>query len=244
MEAKYSVGGLDAEQPALAALTTMRILLIEDDLNIGHGVMQALPTGGLQVVWVRSLNQATQALADQEFEAIVLDLGLPDGDGLQWLVQQRLIQMLLPVIVLSARDSLSQRLQGLEYGADDYLVKPFALGELLARLHAALRRARGFKEGGLTCRGLVVDPASMCATVNGHPVALSRTEFQLLCALVRRTGRVVARSQLEELALLGAESNSLDMHMSNLRKKLGAGYIRTVRGVGYVIDEERSHGVD
>lgn len=215
----------------------MRILLIEDDLNIGNGILQALPNGGLQVAWVRTLAHADAALAKDEFVSIVLDLGLPDGDGLQWLVFQREKGMHLPVLVLSARDSLNQRLLGLEYGADDYLIKPFALSELLARLHAMLRRSTGFKTGVLVCRGLSVNPSSFSASMNGVSLSLSRTEFQLLCALLYRVGRVVTRSQLEDLALVGSESNSLDMHMSNLRKKLGSTYIRTVRGVGYVIDE-------
>ncbi|MBB5206068.1 DNA-binding response OmpR family regulator [Inhella inkyongensis] len=220
----------------------MKILLVEDDLDLGQGTSLALQHAGLDVSWVRNLSKAQAQMDAQTFAAIVLDLGLPDGDGLLWLHKLRSLGRTLPVLILSARDSLPDRLRGLDGGADDYLVKPFALDELLSRLRALLRRSGVFRADALACRGLTMDAEARQAELDGKPLTLSPTEFQLLHALLRRVGRVVTRAQLEALALANAEVSSLDMHMSNLRRKLGPGWLRTVRGIGYVIDlEPRTH---
>jgi len=217
----------------------MNILLIEDDIELGNGVRIALEDQGLQVTWVRRLQEAVQALDTTACDLVLLDLGLPDGSGLSLLTRLRRDKQVTPVLVLTARDSLEDRIAGLDSGADDYLVKPFALAELLSRVRALARRSYGLVNETLEVRGLSLHEATMRVTVHGKAVDLSRSEFDLLCILVKRADRVLTRRVLEEQVLQGGmnnESNVLDVHMSNLRKKIGAGYIRTVRGVGYVID--------
>jgi two-component system response regulator QseB len=217
----------------------MNILLIEDDIELGNGVRIALEDQGLQVTWVRRLQEAVQALDTTPCDLVLLDLGLPDGSGLTLLTRLRRDKQVTPVLILTARDSLEDRIAGLDSGADDYLVKPFALAELLSRVRALARRSYGLVNETLEVRGLSLHEATMRVTVDGKAVDLSRSEFDLLCILVKRVDRVLTRRVLEEQVLQGGihnESNVLDVHMSNLRKKIGAGYIRTVRGVGYVID--------
>ncbi|NJN00255.1 MAG: response regulator [Aquincola sp.] len=217
----------------------MNILLVEDDPELGSGVRLALVDQGFTVVWVRRLDEAAHELEGGLTDLVLLDLGLPDGDGLNLLVRLRRVHQTLPVLVLTARDALDDRLAGLDGGADDYLVKPFALAELLSRIRALARRSFGFDRGTLELRGLVLNEATMRASVDGMAVDLSRSEFLLLATLVKRADRVVTRRMLEEHVLPGGlnnESNVLDVHISNLRKKIGDGYVRTLRGVGYVID--------
>jgi len=217
----------------------MNILLIEDDIELGNGVRIALEDQGLHVTWVRRLQEAVQALDTTPCDLVLLDLGLPDGSGLTLLTRLRRDKQVTPVLILTARDSLEDRIAGLDSGADDYLVKPFALAELLSRVRALARRSYGLVNETLEVRGLALHEATMRVTVDGKAVDLSRSEFDLLCILVKRIDRVLTRRVLEEQVLQGGihnESNVLDVHMSNLRKKIGAGYIRTVRGVGYVID--------
>ena len=217
----------------------MNILLVEDDPELGSGVRIALVDQGFSVIWVRRLDEATHELDGSLTDLVLLDLGLPDGDGLTLLKRLRRERKTLPVLVLTARDALDDRLAGLDSGADDYLVKPFALAELLSRIRALARRSFGFDGEALELRGLVLHEATMRASVDGLAVELSRSEFLLLCTLVKRADRVVTRRVLEEQVLPGGlnnESNVLDVHISNLRKKIGEGYVRTVRGVGYVID--------
>jgi two-component system response regulator QseB len=217
----------------------MNILLIEDDIELGNGVRIALEDQGLHVTWVRRLQEAVQALDTTACDLVLLDLGLPDGSGLTLLTRLRRDKQVTPVLILTARDSLEDRIAGLDSGADDYLVKPFALAELLSRVRALARRSYGLVNETLEVRGLSLHEATMRVTVDGKAVDLSRSEFDLLCILVKRVDRVLTRRVLEEQVLQGGihnESNVLDVHMSNLRKKIGAGYIRTVRGVGYVID--------
>jgi two-component system, OmpR family, response regulator QseB len=221
----------------------MNILLVEDDLELGNGVRIALADQGFSVVWVRRLVDAEHELAVSLTDLVLLDLGLPDGDGLTLLKKMRRELKTLPVLILTARDSLDDRLTGLDCGADDYLVKPFALAELLSRIRALARRSFGFENEAITLRGLVLSEATQRATVDGMVVELSRSEFLLLSTLVKRADRVVTRRTLEEQVLPGGlnnESNVLDVHISNLRKKIGDGYVRTVRGVGYVIDRQVS----
>lgn len=221
----------------------MKVLLVEDDLDLGNGIRIALGDAGLDVVWLRRLEDAVHALASQQCDLVLLDLGLPDGDGLMLLARLRRERRTLPVLILTARDALEDRLFGLDSGADDYLVKPFALAELLSRVRALARRSYGFDGDMLAVRGLCLHEPTRRVSVEGRPVELSRSEYALLAALLKRAGRVITRRVLEEQALPAggsAGSNVLDVHMSNLRRKLGDGYIRTVRGVGYVIDQERA----
>lgn len=222
----------------------MKLLLIEDDLDIGGGAHRALGETGFEVVWVRTLSRAMDFLEADSFEIAVLDLGLPDGDGMTWLRRLRERGLTQPVLILSARDALSARLTGLEDGADDFLLKPFVLDELIARLKAMLRRWRGFQSGQLQVNDLVLDEHAMRLFLRGNPVRLSPTEFQIVHVLLKRLGRVVPRSTLESLALNDGGAGALDMHISNLRRKLGRYAVRTVRGIGFVIDKDAFHEVD
>ena len=220
----------------------MKILLIEDDLDLGNGVRIALANQGMETVWVRTLDDARRQLDTAGCDLVLLDLGLPDGDGLTLLVQIRRTRQGMPVLILSARDALSDRLRGLDSGADDYLVKPFELAELLSRVRALARRSFGFDGEALAIRGLALHAPTRRVTVDGNPVELTASEYELLKMLMMRAGRVVTRRSLEEQALPGSQSgsNTLDVHMGNLRRKIGDGYVRTVRGVGYVIDQAGS----
>ena len=219
----------------------MNILLVEDDLELGNGVRIALQDQAMQVVWVRRLSEAQQQLETVAFDVVLLDLGLPDGDGLELLTRLRRERHTTPVLILTARDALDDRLHGLDSGADDYLVKPFALAELLSRVRALARRSFGMVGETLEVRGLSMHLPTMRVSVGDDDVDLSPSEFELLGFLLRRLDRVVTRRTLEEQVLRGGSenvSNVLDVHISNLRRKIGDGYIRTVRGVGYVVDRQ------
>lgn len=221
----------------------MKLLVVEDDLDLGDGIRIALSDLGLDVVWVRRLEQAVAALDDESLDMVLMDLGLPDGDGLTLLSRIRQSTRRLPAIILSARDTLQDRLRGLDEGADDYLVKPFDLAELQSRVRALARRSGLGADEGLRLRGLYLHEPTRQVSLDGEPVSLSRSEFDLLALLLKRMGRVQTRRVLEEHALRGlsgVESGALDVHMSNLRRKIGVGYIRTVRGIGYVIDAATS----
>jgi two-component system response regulator QseB len=223
----------------------MKLLLVEDDLDLGNGVRVALADHHVEVVWVRRLDDALRTLDSSLFDMLVLDLGLPDGDGLDLLLSLRRNRQRLPVLILSARDSLNDRLQGLDHGADDYLVKPFALAELLSRVRALARRSFGFDDDTLQLRGLALHEPTRRASLEGRPVELSRCEFDLLALLLKRVDRVVTRRILEEQVIPGGldnGSNALEVHVSNLRRKIGPGFIRTVRGIGYVVDAQRQPG--
>jgi two-component system response regulator QseB len=219
----------------------MRLLLVEDDLDLGNGVRIALGDHAMDVVWVRRLSDALRTLEQQSFEMVLLDLGLPDGDGISLLTRLRREWRRLPVLILSARDSLHDRLHGLDSGADDYLVKPFALAELVSRVRALARRSYGQGDGTLHLRGLSLHEPTRRVSVAGQNIELSRCEFDLLALLLRRMDRVVTRSGIEEEVIPGGSangSNALEVHVSNLRRKIGPGFIRTVRGIGYVIDSQ------
>jgi two-component system response regulator QseB/two-component system response regulator BasR len=218
----------------------MKICLVEDDLELGKALQSALQDAGQEVVWVRRAGDARRWVEAEPFDAVLLDLGLPDGNGIEVLRDLRAGGHTLPILVITARDSLEDRLNGLDRGADDYLVKPFAVTELLARLRAVLRRATGWSESGeqvWKVKDLVLDDKRMLLTRSGTPVVLSKTEFALLHALMRYPDRVLTRRELESRALPHSEGAALDVHMSHLRQKIGEGYIRTVRGVGYVVDK-------
>jgi len=223
----------------------MNVLLIEDDLDIGNGVRIALTDQGITVVWVRRLADALAALESAAHDIVLLDLGLPDGDGISLLQRLRRERQTLPVLILTARDALSDKLAGLDAGADDYLVKPFALAELLSRLRALARRSYGYDGDTVEVRGLSLHEPTLRVSAAGRPIDLSRSEYLLLSTLLKRADRVQTRRMLEEQVLSGSsagDSNALEVHISNLRRKIGDGYIRTVRGVGYVIDKTGARG--
>lgn len=214
----------------------MRILLVEDDTLLGDGIRAGLKLANYAVDWVQDGKQADAALRDHTYDACVLDLGLPQRDGLSVLRALRERGSALPVLILTARGSSAEKVAGLDQGADDYLVKPFDLDELHARLRALVRRAAGQASPKLTCGTLTLDPASKEVTLRGAPVALSAREFALLQDLLTHPTHVRTRDQLEEsLYAWGEEagSNTVEVYIHHLRKKLGPQAIRTLRGLGY-----------
>lgn len=216
----------------------MRILLAEDDPLLGDGLRAGLRQHGFQVDWVRDGHAALRELRAGEHAAAVLDLGLPRLDGLDVLAQARAAGVTVPVLVLTARDALPQRVRGLDAGADDYVVKPVDLEELAARLRALVRRAHGQPRECLRAQGVELDPAQRRVSRDGVPVTLSTREFDLLHSLMLHAGRVLTRDQLEQhLYPWGqeVESNAVEVHIHHLRRKLGSGLIVTVRGVGYTL---------
>ena len=216
----------------------MRLLLVEDDPMIGASVERSLRASGHAVDWAKDGVSAAEALRGEPYEAVVLDLGLPGRGGLDVLRDLRRRGDRTPVLVATARDAVADRVAGLDAGADDYLVKPFDLEELAARLRAVQRRSEGRAAPRLEHAGLVLDPASHEVTVDGTPVSLSAREFEILHALLEHPGRPLSRTRLEE-RLYGwgdeVESNAVEVHVHALRRKLGARWIKTLRGVGYVV---------
>lgn len=216
----------------------MRVLLAEDDPMIGASVRQGLSQDGFTVDWVEDGRAAELALANGVHDALLLDLGLPRRAGLEVLGAMRRRGDLRPVLILTARDAVADRVAGLDAGADDYMVKPFELDELAARLRALLRRSSGRAVPVLTHGEVELDPAAHEVRRNGEPVALSAREFALLEALLARPGAILSRVQLEE-KLYGwadsVESNAVEVHIHALRRKLGADFIRNVRGVGWMV---------
>jgi two-component system response regulator QseB len=216
----------------------MRVLLVEDDQMIAEGVRKGLRGDGWAVDWVQDGTSALSALDNQPYDLMLLDLGLPKRDGLQVLRALRAKGRTLPVMIVTARDAVADRVTGLDAGADDYLVKPFDLDELGARMRALLRRNSGRSESLIRHGGLTLDAATHEVTLDGAPVALSAREFALLEALLARPGAVLSKSQLEEKMYgWGDEigSNTVEVYIHLLRKKLGADAIRNVRGLGYMI---------
>jgi DNA-binding response OmpR family regulator len=219
----------------------MRILLAEDDSLLGDGLRAGLRQLGFLVDWVRDGEAAERELRAQPYTAAVLDLGLPRKDGLQVLAAIRAAKIATPVLVLTARDTVPDRILGLDMGADDYVVKPVDLHELAARLRALVRRAHGQPHECLAAQDVVLDPASRTVRKADVPVTLSNREFDLLQAFLLGAGRVLSREQLEQqLYSWGQEvdSNAIEVHIHNLRRKLGNTLIHTVRGVGYTLLRE------
>jgi DNA-binding response OmpR family regulator len=214
----------------------MRLLLVEDDQMIGEAVLDALRADGYTVDWLRDGTSAGAALHAESFDLVLLDLGLPGRDGVQVLQDLRGRKDATPVLVLTARDGVRDRIRGLDAGADDYLLKPFDLDELGARIRALLRRSAGRGEPVFEHGPLRLDPATHQASLHGEPVTLSAREWALLTALLARPGAVLSRAQLEE-KLYGWKdeviSNAVEVHIHSLRKKLGQGLIRNLRGVGW-----------
>ena len=222
-------------------MIAMRILLAEDDPLLGDGLRAGLRQQGFLVDWVRDGQAAERELLTEPYAAAVLDLGLPLKDGLHVLGAVREAGIRLPVLVLTARDTVPDRIRGLDLGADDYVLKPVDLGELAARLRALVRRSHGQPQEHLQAQGVVLDPAGRCATRDGEAVQLSTREFDLLHVLMLSAGRVLTREQLEQqLYSWGQEvdSNAVEVHIHHLRRKLGSGLIQTVRGVGYLLPRE------
>ncbi len=216
----------------------MRILLVEDDTLLGSGLRVGLDQRGFQVDWVRDGVAAERELLSGQHQAVVLDVGLPRQDGLSVLKTVRARGINTPVLVLTARDAVAQRVEGLNLGADDYVVKPVDLDELAARLHALVRRAHGKTQTTLQLRDVVMNPAARQVSRHGEAISLSTREFDLLQALLLNAGRVLSREQLEQhLYSWGheVESNTIEVHIHHLRRKMGAGLIDTVRGVGYIV---------
>ncbi len=219
----------------------MRILLAEDDPLLGDGLRAGLRQLGFLVDWVRDGEAAERELRAQAYNAAVLDLGLPRKDGLDVLSAVRQAGITTPVLVLTARDTVPERILGLDRGADDYVVKPVDLDELAARLRALVRRAHGQPQESLSAQDVTLEPAARTVVQAGAVVGLSTREFDLLHTLMLNAGRVLSREQLEtHLYSWGQEvdSNAVEVHIHNLRRKLGSSLIHTVRGVGYMLARE------
>ncbi|TMG80676.1 MAG: response regulator transcription factor [Betaproteobacteria bacterium] len=216
----------------------MRVLLAEDDAMIGASVRRGLAQDGFTVDWVQDGRAAELALAENVHDALLLDLGLPRKDGIELLTAMRKRGDGRPVLIMTARDAIADRVAGLDAGADDYVVKPFDLSELAARLRALLRRRSARAEPLLRFGDIELNPATREARVHGAPVALSARELALLEALLARPGAILSRAQLED-KLYGwsdpVESNAVEVHIHSLRRKLGADLIRNVRGVGWMV---------
>jgi len=216
----------------------MRILVVEDDALLGDALQTGLRQAGFAVDWVRDGEAADTALATEEFSAIVLDLGLPRVGGLELLRRLRARADHTPVLLLTARDALDDRVRGLDSGGDDYVVKPVALAELAARLRALVRRRHGVASTAIRVGPLTVEPAARRVTFDGRDVDVSPREFTVLHELAQNAGRVLTREQLETRLYewdRALESNAIDVHVHHLRRKLSNGTIRTIRGVGYMI---------
>jgi two-component system, OmpR family, response regulator QseB len=218
----------------------MHLLLVEDDLDLGASLVQALEGAGLSSEWVRSAADAERLLARGGFECVLLDLGLPDEPGLALLRRWRARGLVMPLIVITASDALGDRLRGLDEGADDFLVKPFALPELVARVHAVTRRASRQAAAVWQFGELQIEPQRRECRLGGAPVALSAREFDILAVLARAGGDVVPKHRLAQALAPLSEAldyNAIEVHVHHLRRKVGAARVLTVRGVGYRLVE-------
>ncbi len=218
----------------------MRIILIEDDVLLGQGIDTGFKQQDYIVDWFQQGRPALASLQYESYDVMVLDLGLPDISGLELLESIRKQGSLLPVLILTALDGVEDRIAGLDAGADDYLVKPFDLDEVCARIRALIRRVGGRADPLIEHQAIIINPAAHTVSKQGEMVDLSRREYGLLLELLENTGRVLSRTQLED-GLYSMDddvgSNAVEVHIHHLRKKLGNGLIRTVRGVGYTIDK-------
>lgn len=223
----------------------MRVLIVEDDIQLGDALSTALRQTGYAADWFRSGEEADAAMAAVNFDALVLDLGLPGGDGMQWLKRWRAAAREVPVLILTARDGVEHRVAGLDAGADDYLVKPITVDELAARLRALMRRSRGGGQSVWRHGELAYDPAARRVQWQGRDVALTNRELMLLEALLAQPLRVMSKAQIQDkLYDWGEEldSNALEVHVHHLRRKIDPCIIRTVRGVGYALGAGTTDG--
>ena len=216
----------------------MRILLVEDDLMVGEAARKGLRQDGFAVDWVQDGAAASLALRQEDYALVLLDLGLPQKNGLAVLQELRAAGNKVPVLIATARDDVADRVAGLDAGADDYLIKPYDLEELSARMRALLRRQSGRADSLVEVRDVSLNPATREVLLQGRPVVLSAREFTLLQAFLDRPGVVLSRAQLEE-KLYGwddsVDSNAIEVHIHSLRKKLGSDFIKNVRGIGYLV---------
>ena len=216
----------------------MRLLLVEDDLMIGETVLDVLRAEHFAVDWVKDGSMADTALRSQHYDLVLLDLGLPKRDGLDVLKDLRARKDATPVLIVTARDAVSDRVAGLNAGADDYVLKPYDLDELLARIRALIRRSAGSADSAMDVQGLHLNPITHEATRGGESIALSAREWAVLEALMARPGVVLSRAQLEDKLYSWKDevsSNAVEVYVHGLRKKLGNELIQTVRGLGYVM---------
>ena len=219
----------------------MRLLLVEDDAMIGEAVLQVLRAEHYAVDWVRDGAMADAALKSEHYDLVLLDLGLPQRDGLDVLRALRQRRATVPVLVATARDGVADRIAGLDAGADDYVLKPYDIDELLARIRALLRRSAGRGEPVFEHKGVSLNPATREATLDSQPVSLSAREWAVLEALIARPGALLSRAQLEEKLFSWKDdisSNAVEVYIHGVRKKLGNDFIQTVRGLGYVVPKE------
>jgi len=219
----------------------MRVLVVEDDYALGSAIVEGLRHKKNTADWAKDGAQAFQALTNEKFDAVVLDINLPKMSGFELLEKIRNRGIDTPVLIVTARELVEDRIKGLDLGADDYLIKPFDLDELCARLRAQQRRLSSRAIPIIIYRNITLDPASHVVTLNGEVVNMPRREFALLQKLLENTGRVLSREYLSN-NLYGwkddVDSNALEVHIHNLRKKFGVDFIQTVRGIGYMIDKE------
>ena len=223
----------------------MRVLVVEDDPLLGDALQAGLRQRGFDADWVTDGVAAELALRGEPFGAVVLDLGLPRLDGMEFLRRERARGTRIPVLVLTARDAVDDRIKGFDTGADDYVLKPVDLDELAARLRALVRRSRGEPAPVLEIGELRLDPAARSVAFRGQPVELQAKEFRLLHEFMLNAGRVLSRAQLEQRLYAWGdeiESNAVEVHVHHLRRKLAPALIRTVRGVGYVMPREPVDG--
>jgi len=218
--------------------TFMRLLVVEDDLLLGNGIQVALQQIGYAVDWLTDGEAAIHALNVETFDGVILDLNLPRKSGLEILKQLRESGHTLPILILTAKDTLQDKIRGLDLGADDYMIKPFELNELLARLRALLRRSKGRATTYLEYKELRLDPNNFIVTFNEETIAMSNKEFAILQTLLENIGHIISRQRLEESIYAWdsmVESNAVEVHIHHLRKKLGKNLIKTIRGMGYMI---------
>lgn len=221
----------------------MRILLVEDDAMIGDGIRTSLQHEGYVVDWVRDGRMVVTALSTEHFDLVLLDLGLPGKSGLEVLYALRAAGKAVPVLIVTARDALEDRIKGLDAGADDYIVKPFDFDELAARMRSALRRSNGRAEPDIEIGDIVISPETRRVMRNGQPISLSAKEYAVVEALMLRPGAILSRAQLEE-RMYGwgdeIDSNAIEVHIHAIRRKLGSDFIQNVRGVGYFIPKPKA----
>lgn len=218
----------------------MRLLLVEDDEALGDAVKTGLTQFGYVVDWLKDGEIAKNILKSELFELIILDLGLPKLSGLKLLQNIRQEGNTTPIIILTARDSVDDRIKGLDSGADDYITKPFDLNELSARIRALTRRSQGRADAEIHYKNIMLDPASHSVTIDNNLINIPRREFALLLKLLENNGQVVTREQLMQSIYSwddDVDSNTLEVHIHNLRKKLNATFIRTIRGIGYMAEK-------